>query len=154
MHKGDTVPGLTTVVFGLLFAIATLTGHNLNIGSTTSDGVPGAGFFPILLASVIVLLGVILLIKGIRQKGGVQYIRLNAETKKNMRILALTVAGLVVFFIFWQLTHLFIIGILLLNIYFNRIFERTWKFTLIYSASFAAFIYVVFSLGFSIQFGI
>lgn len=153
MHKGDTIPGLLVCAFGLAFLIATLLTPNLTIQSTTSDGVPGAGFFPYLLGSAVTLLGAALFVRGLRQKGTVQYIKLDPEIQKNLKILLLTVVGLVVFLAFWQLTHLFTVGVLLFCLYLNRLFERPWKFNAIYSVVFTVFIYAVFTLGFSIQFG-
>lgn len=153
MHKGDTIPGLLVCAFGLTFLISTIMTPNLTIQSTTSDGVPGAGFFPYLLSTVVTLLGAALTVRGIRQKGSVQYIKLDPEILKNLKVLALTVLGLVVFLAFWQLTHLFIVGVLLFCLYLNKLFERSWKFNAVYTVIFTVFIYAVFTLGFSIQFG-
>ncbi len=152
MHKGDTIPGVITMLFGLLFVAATAANPKLTAISQTSDGVPGAGFFPYLLGFGVMILGALLVIRGLRQKGQVQYINLEEETKQNLKILALSVLGIVVFLAFWKLTGQFIIGMLILCLYLNRLFQRSWKFNIIYSAVFTAFIYFTFFVGFSIQF--
>ena len=152
MHKGDTIPGIITVLFGLLFVVATAVNPQLTAVSKTSDGVPGAGFFPYLLGFSTMVLGALSVLRGLRQKGQVQYINLDEETKQNLKTLALSVLGLVVFLVFWKLTSQFMICMLVLCLYLNWLFQRSWKFNIIYSAVFTAFIYLTFKVGFSIQF--
>lgn len=154
MHKGDTIPGAVVTAFGITFLISTLANPRLTIGSVTSDGVPGAGFFPFIMSTLLTVLGIALMLTGFRQKGKVSYIKLTPEIKKNLKVLLFVVMGLIGFFIFWQLTKWFYPGALLLSIFLNRLFERSWKYTLIYSTVFTAFIYLTFSLAFSIQFSI
>ena len=69
-------------------------------------------------------------------------------------MLVLTITAIVIFFILWQLTKLFILWALALVVFLNFIFERTWKFNIIYSVVFVTFIYLAFVVGFSIQFNI
>lgn len=152
MYKGDTVPGVLVSVLGIIFMIATLTNTQLTIAPVTSDGVPGAGFFPFLLSALLIVLGSVLILSGIRQKGEVKYFNLTVETKQNLKILLLVVIGLVVFLIFWKLTHFFYLGVLLVSLYLNKVFKRNLSFILIYSVIFTAFIYMAFTMGFSIQF--
>lgn len=151
-HKGDTVPGILTVLVGIFFFIQTMITPNLSFGSTTSDGVPGAGFFPYLLSGALIIAGLALTVRGIKQKGKIQYLELSDEIKKNLKVLLLTFIGLVVFLAFWRLTNLFFAAVFLFCIYLNIIFERTKKFTAVYAVVFTAFIYIVFSVAFSIQF--
>ena len=49
MHKGDTIPGIITALFGFSVAIYTLMEDTMRVNAQSSDGVPGAGFFPVLL---------------------------------------------------------------------------------------------------------
>lgn len=46
MHKGDTIPGIITALFGFSVAIYTLMEDTMRVNAQSSDGVPGAGFFP------------------------------------------------------------------------------------------------------------
>lgn len=154
MNKGDTISGVIVVAFGLLFVVTTLMSPVLTVAAATSDGVPGAGFFPFLLGCITIALGALLTVRGLRQNNKSVSFELNEEGKTNLKVLALVVLGLILFFVFWNLFNQFIIGLLLLNLYFNVIFRRTWKFTLIYSTIFTAFIYLIFVLGFSIQFSV
>ncbi len=157
MHKkfkGDTVPGIITILFGVFFFIMTIFTPNVLFGSTTSDGVPGAGFFPYLLSGIIIIFGTMLTVRGFKKNGELQFLKVDEEIKKNLRVLFLTVVGLIVFLIFWHITNLFYIGVLLLCVYLNKVFSRDWKFTMIYTVVFTLFIYSVFAIAFSIQFKI
>lgn len=150
--KGDTLPGLATIMFGIFFLVKTLTTDTLSFAATTSDGVPGAGFFPCILSGALIFSGIILMIRGLRQNGEKQYVTLDAEMKGNLKILALTVAGLIIFLAFWYLTNLFIVGVMLFAVYLNKLYGRNWKFSVIYAVIFTSFIYLVFMVAFSIGF--
>lgn len=152
MNKSDAISGVLVIAFGLLFVVAVLLSPILTISAATSDGVPGAGFFPFLLGCITIIFGALLTVRGLRQTVSTSNFEMNEETKLNIKVLILTVIGLIVFFVFWRITNQFIIGLLLLSLYFNFIFKRSWKFNILYSTIFTAFIYVVFVLGFSIQF--
>lgn len=150
--KGDTLPGMVTILFGIFFLVKTLITDTLSFAATTSDGVPGAGFFPCILSGALIFSGIILMIRGLRQNGEKQYVTLDAEMKGNLKILALTVAGLIIFLAFWYLTNLFIVGVMLFAVYLNKLYERKWKFSVIYAVIFTSFIYLVFMVAFSIGF--
>lgn len=150
--KGDTVPGMITIFIGIFFLVKTLTTDTLSFVATTSDGVPGAGFFPCILSGALICSGIILMIRGLRQNGEKQYVALDAEMRGNIKILLLTVAGLAVFLAFWYLTDLFIVGVLLFAVFLNKLYERKWKYTIMYAVVFTVFIYLVFMVAFSIGF--
>lgn len=152
MHKGDTIPGLITAVFGFAVAIYTLMDDTMTFSAQSSDGVPGAGFFPILLGFVVGILGVALMIRGIGQKGTVQHFKLDAEVSQNLKRLLLTAGGVLVFFVLWRVSRQFIVCVPLLVLYLNFVFGRKWKFNLIYAVIFTVFLYLAFVLGFKIQF--
>ena len=135
MHKGDTIPGLITAIFGYSVAIYTLLEDTMRVNAQSSDGVPGAGFFPVLLGFAVGILGTILFVRGILQKGSVQYFQVDPEIKFNLKRLGLTAVSIVIFFILW-----------------NAIFGRKLKYNIIYTVVFTAFIYLAFVVGFSIQF--
>ena len=147
MHKGDTIPGLITAIFGYSVAIYTLLEDTMRVNAQSSDGVPGAGFFPVLLGFAVGILGTILFVRGILQKGSVQYFQVDPEIKFNLKRL-----GLVIFFILWQTTKRFIVCVPILCFALNAIFGRKLKYNIIYTVVFTAFIYLAFVVGFSIQF--
>lgn len=152
MHKGDTIPGLITALFGFSVAIYTLLEDTMRFNAQSSDGVPGAGFFPVLLGFVVGILGVVLMVRGLYQKGTVQYFKLDPEIKKNLKTLALAVVGIVVFFILWQTTKQFIVCVPFLCFFLNLIFGRGLKYNIIYTVIFTTFLYLAFVVGFKVQF--
>lgn len=152
MHKGDTIPGIITALFGFSVAIYTLAEDTMRYRAQSSDGVPGAGFFPVLLGFIVGILGIMLTVNGLRQKGAVQHFKLDAEISKNLKTLALAVAGIIVFFVLWQTTKQFIVCVPILCCFLNFLFGRSWKYNLIYTVVFTAFLYLAFVKGFSVQF--
>lgn len=152
MHKGDTIPGLITALFGFSVAIYTLLEDTMRVNAQSSDGVPGAGFFPVLLGFAVGILGTVLMIRGLMQKGTVQYFKLDDEVKHNLKILALAVIGVVVFFVVWQTTKQFIFCVPVFCFYLNFIFKRSLKYNIVYTVVFTAFLYLAFVVGFKVQF--
>lgn len=152
MHKGDTIPGLLIALFGYAVAVYTLLEKTMTFRAQSSDGVPGAGFFPVLLGFVVGVLGTALLIRGLMQKGSVQYFKLDPEISKNLKVLLMAAAGIVVFFVLWQLTKQFIFCVPVLCFFLNYIFGRDLKFNILYTVIFTAFLYGAFVLGFKVQF--
>ena len=151
MRKENTISGALVSALGIIFMAAVLMNSRMTIVSVTSDGVPGAGFFPFVMSVILIALGIVLSIKGILNKE-VQNNSRSSETRQNLKKLLLVVLGLIIFLVLWQLTHLFFLWVLLLNIYLNKIFERKLKFIIIYSVSLTAVVYLVFTVAFSIQF--
>ena len=152
MHKGDTIPGLITAIFGYSVAIYTLLEDTMRVNAQSSDGVPGAGFFPVLLGCAVGILGPSLFVRGLLQKGSVQYFQVDPEIKFNLKRLGLTAVSIVIFFILWQTTKRFIVCVPILCFALNAIFGRKLKYNIIYTVVFTAFIYLAFVVGFSIQF--
>ncbi|MEM5780371.1 MAG: tripartite tricarboxylate transporter TctB family protein [Lawsonibacter sp.] len=152
MHKGDTIPGLITAIFGYSVAIYTLVENTMRFNAQSSDGVPGAGFFPVLLGFLVGILGTVLTVRGIREKGTVRYFQVDAEVKHNLKVLGLAALSMVLFFILWQTTKQFIVCMAAVCFALNLVFGRKLIYNLIYTAVFTAFIYGAFILGFSVQF--
>lgn len=152
MHKGDTIPGIITALFGFSVAIYTLMEDTMRVNAQSSDGVPGAGFFPVLLGFVVGILGVALTIRGVMQGGTVQHFKLDPEIKNNLKTLGLAVAGIVIFFILWQTTKQFIVCVPILCFFLNYIFGRNLKYNIIYTVVFTVFLYLAFVVGFKVQF--
>lgn len=152
MHKGDTIPGLLTAIFGFAVALYTLSEDTMKFRAQSSDGVPGAGFFPVLLGFVVGILGIALMVRGLSQKGSVQYFKLDEELRGNLKTLILAVIGIVVFFVLWQTTKQFIFCVPVLCFFLNFIFGRDIKYNLIYTVVFTVFLYAAFVVGFKVQF--
>ena len=151
--KGDLIPGIVSTLFGVLVLILTLTGSDMAILIAKKRGsVPGPGFFPFLCASLTVIFGIALTIRGLRQNGAVNFFDLTDEMRGNIKTAALVLLGLVCFLVIWKLTSLFIPLVFVYAVYLNVLFKRSWKFTIIFSIIITAFIYLLFMRGFSVTF--
>lgn len=175
IYKPDLIGGLVVVLVGVFFAGYALLDSNLTYSARTSDGVPGAGFFPILFGFLMALSGLLLVVRslGLRAKesdeetGPVEeelseddapVIEQKAgspeEQRLNNRILLLTVLTVLAFLLFWKLTGWFYPALIVTTVILGRIFEKTWVFSVLFAVVFAAFIYASFGMAFSIRFSI
>ena len=151
--KGDLIPGLIGVLFGVIVIILTLTGNDMAIMIAKKRGsIPGPGFFPMICGVLMVLFGAGLSFRGLRQKVSVDYFKMTDEIRGNAKIAMFVVLGLIVFLIAWKITNLFIPLVFILAVYLNLLFKRSWLFTLIFSIVLTAFIYFLFVRGFSVTF--
>lgn len=157
MHKnnlcrGDTIPGLLLMLFGVVVIILTIRAPQMTFVSVTTDDAPGAGFFPYLTSGLIVLFGFLLMLRGIRQNGSVSYFERTPEVQSNIRMLLKIAAGIILLLTAWKLTKNLIPCIFVYSLYANFVLRRSIKFNLIFSAVLTVFIYLLFCKGFSVQF--
>lgn len=155
-YRGDTIPGLVIALFGYITVLYTIIEPTFTWKAQTSDGVPGGGFFPILLGGLLGFLGTILFIKGLLEKGAVSYFKTDPEAKANIEKIWKTILSIVVFFIVWRTTKRwfpsFIPCVALLCLTLNKLFGRSLKYNLIYTTVLTVFLYLSFVVGFSVQF--
>ena len=152
MRKNDTIPGLLVTIFGAVFFVVTWLEPKLTFIARTSDGVPGAGFFPYIMSGAVTLLGVALTMQGLRRKDRDPEPSTLTPSQENLKVLTWTVAGLIAFLAAWLYAGYFYLFAMLLCIYLNRLLKRSWRFTLLYSLGLCLLVYLVFTLGFSIHF--
>ena len=151
--KGDMLPGLFGLLFGVLVVVLTLTGNDMAILIARKRGnIPGPGFFPIICGVLMIMFGGVLVLKSLLQKESVDYFKMTDEIRSNTKIAFLVFSGLIVFMILWKLTNLFIPLVFIFAVYLNLLFKRSWIFTLIFSIIITAFIYFLFVRGFSVTF--
>ena len=160
MLKGDTVPGLVTALLGGTVLTMTLTGKNMQIAPSRQTGnAPGPGFFPMICSVLLLIFGIMLIIRGIRQKGAVNYFVITDEIRGNIKVGLAVFAGLVVMLIAWKLLspafdYAFIAVAFLFAVYLNVLFKRKPLFTILFSLGITALIYFMFMRGFSVTFKI
>ncbi len=152
--KGDTMPGVISILTGLILFSLTLAEENMDVLVAKKRGsIPGPGFFPVFCAVFLVFFGALLILRGIRQNGAVDYFRMTDEMRRNVKTMALVVIGLVTFLVIWKLTSQFIPLIFAFSVNLNLLlFRRSLRFTLIFSVVITAFIYLLFVRGFSVTF--
>ena len=151
--KGDTIPGIVALLFGVLVLFLTFTGENMAILVAKKRGsVPGPGFFPFICGAFTILFGLLLILRGIRQNGSVDFFEMTDEMRGNVKTALLVFIGFVCFLVLWKLTSQFIPLVFVFAVYLNLLFKRSIKFTLIFSVVITLFIYLLFVRGFSVTF--
>ena len=100
-----------------------------------------------------------LIIRGIRQKGTVNYFVITDEIRGNIKVALSVFAGLIVMLIAWKLLspvfdYAFITCAFLFAVYLNVLFKRSPLFTVLFSLGITALIYFMFMQGFSVTFKI
>ena len=154
MKKNDTIPGIITTAFGVILIAYILSNPKLPIISQNSNGVLGNGFYSFICAVGLTFCGVLLTLRGLKQKDTVDYLQLTPEKKENLKTIFMMIALLALLLILWKVTNLFLV---LLPIYIfgiNMLMKRGWKFSLGFAIVFSAFIIGLFYFGFSIQFNV
>lgn len=148
MVKKNIISSIIFLFFGIIFIKPSL---DLGWSSRTSDGVPGAGFFPmIMIVGIIILSGYMLISNAMKLKQPSDFERkpTNRDNAKNVVILILSIT---IYLILWKLIGYyfatFIVAVLL-----NLYFKRTLIFTFVFSTVFVSLIYIIFTAGLKIQF--
>ena len=160
IFKGDTVPGLVTAVLGGTVLAMTLTGKNMQIvPSRLTGNAPGPGFFPVICASLLLIFGILLFIRGLRQNGAVNYFVITDEIRGNIKVALAAFGGLVAMLVAWKLLsplfkYAFITCAFVYAVYLNILFKRSKLFTILFSIGITALIYFMFMEGFSVTFKI
>ena len=152
MKHGDTIPGIVTVLVGGASLAYVSTQPRMTVLTDSSGGSLGPGFFPVACSVILVILGIALIVRGIRQGGKVRYFEMTPEKKANLRTVALVTGMCILFLVAWKLTRKFLVCLFVYSIVINKLLKRSWVFTIIFSVVLTAFVYCLFDLGFSVTF--
>ncbi|GAB6109776.1 tripartite tricarboxylate transporter TctB family protein [Fusibacter bizertensis] len=148
MLKTNVISSVIFIIIGAIFIKPSL---DLGLSSATSDGVPGAGFFPFIMSFGIILLGLYLLVTSlIKLKRGDMSVKeiMNKINFKNTVVMFLIIVGYV---ILWNIVGYYI-ATFMTAVFANWYFKRSWIFTIGFSSVFVLLIYVIFTVGLKIQF--
>lgn len=154
----ELLAGGITVIIGAMLFVITLLNPKFTLWAVLNDGTPGAGFFPMIFSMVLVVLGIAMVIKSAReipkkkQPSEEMVARKAAITKRNIVTAMAIFIAVIVFIVCWKLTKQFYICLFVLTVAVNLLFCRTVRFTVIFSVGLIAFMYLMFTVGFSIQF--
>ena len=152
LKKGDTIPGIASVVIGVLTLIYIFVNSKMVVfGGTDGSGV-GPGLFPFVSAVALIIFGIVLTLRGVQQNGTVDYFKLTDEKKKNLKNVGLVIASILIFLIAWKISEQFFIFLPIYIFVINKLFKRSTKFSLIFTIGMTAFVYGLFVIGFSIRF--
>ena len=135
--KADVIFG----IFNALLSIYWIT-QSLKFPGGTADGVPGAGYFPILVASLLFILSIVLIIQGSQSK--IVYFNVKMWSKDIKKMFLMTIFIIVVFFVLWYYTT-YIIACLVLTFGLGYTFRLSIKNNIILSVVFSFGTYYVFN---------
>ncbi|MCY1152813.1 MAG: tripartite tricarboxylate transporter TctB family protein [Sphaerochaetaceae bacterium] len=146
MFYGDVIFGVITFLIGGIFLIL-----SQGFSGGTSDGVPGAGFFPTILSILILISSLLLIIKGIKEKK--HYFNIEKGVKslpENTKKLLITIIALLLFLILWKYVN-FIIGIASFILILNHVYGQKFSTNIIYTLSTVICIYLLFGKVFHVM---
>lgn len=169
MRKSILFSALGFCLVAVVFLIGAL---QLGITSKTSDGVPGAGFFPFIVSILVLVLGGLLIAKTLRGPDAPSPFAMSAEQQGNKRTLRVAVYGLAIIMLLWlfpplnpldrlQLSETFLFrdyafgfASIVYCVYMNRALGRSWRFSLFFAISFFLLVHFIFTEFLYIQFDI
>ena len=85
IKKGDTIPGIFSIFIGAFALIHNILHPKMNIFAEPARGGVGPGFIPFICAVALIVFGIILVVRGIKQNGSVDYFQMTPEKKKNLK---------------------------------------------------------------------
>ena len=94
MFNGDVVFGIITSFIGAWWIFM-----SRNFPGGTTDGVPGPGYFPRIIGICLIIMSVILISKGLKNKN--VYFNIKDWPKENKKIFLYTIAIVLVFMVLW-----------------------------------------------------
>ena len=136
--KKDVLSGAAAVCIGAAFMFPSL---RLGVGSLTSDGVPGPGFFPFFVSLLVVGLGVALILKGCILKDADAYATFVFDD--NSKNVFVTIAAFAAYLALWRVSDFFLASALLV-VFLNFHYGRSLKFNIVYTVVFISMVYLVF----------
>ena len=153
IKKGDTIPGIFSVLVGAFVLIYNFLNPKMNILADATRGGVGPGFFPFICGIALVVFGAILVIRGIKQNGSVDYFQMTPEKKANMKRVALLVGLIVLMLAAWKISKIFYICLPLYCFALNKfVIKHSTKFSIIFTVVITAFIYALVTIAFTVRF--
>ena len=147
MIYGDVVFGFISFLISIVFFIM-----SQSFKAGTSDGVPGAGFFPSIICVIIMFFSALLIFQGIKKrKHYFSQLRSIREIPENTKNLIITALALIVFFLVWRYVH-FIAGITLFLLTLNAVYKQKILTNIIYTVVCVTVVYAVFGRIFHVMF--
>jgi len=137
MLNADVIFGSVSAIIGAIWIVM-----SLPFPKGTSDGVPGPGYFPILIASLLIIASVTLIFSGLKSRKS--YFDVKKWSKKNVRMFFLSWAIMLLFLMLW-LKISYIIACLVLTFGLGLVFEINLKENILISPALTFATYYVFN---------
>ena len=140
------------VIFGIIAILVSLYFVTGGMGMPgAKNGVPGAGYFPIIAASGVIFFSVLLVIQGFTNHK--DYFKLSASQKTNLIQMVEVLAALAVFLVIWRFIP-FIPAALLYVFALCLILKQPLKFSIPYTICVVMVLYLIFSVAFKVKLNI
>ena len=153
IKKGDTIPGIFSVLIGLFVLIYNFSHPKMSIFADAARGGVGPGFFPFICGIALVIFGAILVVRGIKQNGSVDFFQMTPEKSANLKNVALLVGIIVLMLAAWKLSRIFYICLPLYCFAVNKfVLKRSIKFSIIFTVIMTGFMYALFTICFTVRF--
>ena len=153
IKKGDTIPGIFSFLIGAFALIHNILHPKMNIFAEASRGGVGPGFIPFICAIALMVFGAILVFRGIKQNGSVDYFQMTPEKKKNLKNVVFLAGLIVIMLLIWKISTIFYICLPLYVFALNKfVLKQSTKFSIIFTVVMTAFIYGLFTIAFTIRF--
>ena len=144
--NADSIVGIITLLIAAAFI-----SMSRDFPGASSDGVPGAGYFPTFISIFVIIFSVLLIGQGfIKQQ---KYFQKESEKKKSIMQMLEVYGALIVFFILWNLVP-FIIAAIVFEVLLCIILKCSWKFTAIFSIAVVLLMYLIFTVAFKVSLNI
>ena len=150
--KGDTIPGIVSVVIGVFTLIYIWANPKMVVMSAGTYGGIGPGFFPFVCAVALILFGGVMVLQGIKQNGTVDYFQMTPERKENLKQVGMLALLCALMLLAWKVSKMFFLCLPVYVFAMNKLLKRSWLFTILFTVGMTVFIYGLFRVGFSIRF--
>ena len=152
IKKGDTIPGIFSLFVGALILLYIALTPKMAVGGEMVNGGIGPGAFPAVSGVVLMICGILLVIRGIKQKGTMDYFAFTPERKANLKKAALLVLMCALMLAAWKISRMFLVCLPIYAFAVNKLLKRSTKFAIIFTIVMTAFVYLLFGLGFNVSF--
>lgn len=137
IFNADVIFGIVSIAISLLWILL-----SLHFKRGTSDGTPGPGVFPILMASCCIFFSLIVLIGGIKK--GLPVFRLDEIHPESLKAIGFTILIFVVFFFIWYYIH-YIPATIFMILSLGFLYRIKPATTILLAVIYSVVVYYVFS---------
>lgn len=135
--KEDTIAGLCFIALALFFIVM-----SWSLPKGSDDGVPGPGYFPLILSALLVFLSLVMIVTGVVRKTSFNFF--DALFKANAPSLLLTILAITAYLILWSLIP-FVINTAVFLFCLGLIYRRTLLANVLFASISTGLIYVLFN---------
>lgn len=134
--KEDAVAGVLFILLGLAFLAM-----SWSFPKGSQDGVPGPGYFPIIISFFLIALSVLMIVVGLVKKTSFNFF--DELFKANLPTFLLTIVVIIGYLVLWSLIP-FILNTSAFLIALGMIFQRGLKANITFSIAISVIIYFLF----------